>query len=69
MLTPGDRHWLILQQLLLQVGTAGNLRNDAHLAALAIEHNCSLCSSDSDFRSFPVLRLINQGLIGVLTSP
>ena len=59
VLTPGERHWSILQQLLLQVGSAGNLSNDAHLAALALEHNCSLCSADADFRRFPGLRLIN----------
>lgn len=59
VLTPGDRHWSILQDLLLQVGRAGNLSNDAHLAALAIEHNGSLCSADADFRRFPGLRLIN----------
>lgn len=59
VLTPGERHWPILQQLLLQVGIAGNLSNDAHLAALALEHDCSLCSADADFRLFPGLRLIN----------
>ena len=59
VLTPGERHWSILQQLLLQVGIAGNLSNDAHLAALALEHDCSLCSADADFRRFPGLRLIN----------
>jgi predicted nucleic acid-binding protein len=32
---------------------------DAHLAALAIEHNATLCSADSDFRRFPGLRFLN----------
>ena len=59
VLTPGERHWSIQQQLLLQVGIAGNLSNDVHLAALALEHDCSLCSADADFRRFPGLRLIN----------
>lgn len=59
VLTPGERHWSILQQLLLQGGMAGNLSNDAHLAALALEHDCSLCSADADFLRFPGLRLIN----------
>jgi predicted nucleic acid-binding protein len=31
----------------------------AHLAALAIEVNGSLCSADADFRRLPGLRLIN----------
>ena len=59
VLTPGKRHWSILQQLLLQVGLAGDLSNDAHLAALALEYDCSLCSVDADFRRFQGLRLIN----------
>jgi predicted nucleic acid-binding protein len=29
------------------------------MAALAIEHNCRLCSADADFRRFAGLRLIN----------
>lgn len=36
----------------LQVGSAGNLTTDAHLAAIAIEHGAELCSCDSDFARF-----------------
>ena len=54
-LAPGERHWAVLRNLLKAAGTAGNLASDAHLAALAIEHGCTLCSSDSDFRRFPGL--------------
>ena len=32
---------------------------DAHLAALAIEHGLTLCSADSDFARFPSLRWFN----------
>ena len=32
---------------------------DSHLAALAIEHNATLCSADSDFRRFPGQRFLN----------
>lgn len=57
---PGDRHWTILRQLLMQTGTAGNLTTDAHLAALAIEHDATLYSSDADFTRFePELRTRN----------
>lgn len=56
---PGPNHWSILRQLLEQAGTAGNLTPDAHLAALAIEHNCTLYSADSDFGRFPGLRFRN----------
>ena len=32
---------------------------DAHLAALAIEHGATLCTTDNDFKLFPGLRLQN----------
>lgn len=56
---PGDRHRAILRQLLRPLGTAGNLVNDAHLAALAVEHGAELNSCDSDFSRFPGVRWIN----------
>jgi uncharacterized protein len=59
VLEPGRRHAAILFDLLEGLGTAGNLTTDAHLAALAIEHQCELCSTDSDFTRFPGLRWMN----------
>ena len=59
LVNPGDRHWLILSRLLRQDGTAGNLTNDAHLAALAIEHDATLHSADNDFRRFGELDYVN----------
>ncbi len=56
---PGPEHGLILRRFLQQVGTAGNLTNDAHLAALAIEHDAVLVSADNDFARFPGLRWKN----------
>ena len=53
---PGARHALLLRELLSDLGTAGNLVNDAHLAALAIEQGAELCSCDTDFQRFPGLR-------------
>jgi predicted nucleic acid-binding protein len=32
---------------------------DTHLAALAIEHQCTVHSNDADFRRFPSLRWHN----------
>ncbi|MEE4331327.1 MAG: type II toxin-antitoxin system VapC family toxin [Wenzhouxiangella sp.] len=55
-IAPGDRHWLVLSQLLRDSGTAGNLTNDAHLAAIAIEHDACLHSADNDFHRFPGLK-------------
>ena len=49
---PGPNHWEILSRLLLRTGSAGNLTNDAHIAAIAIEHSALVCSADTDFLRF-----------------
>lgn len=59
VLHPGPRHAVLLRQLLAPLGTAGNLTTDAHLAALALEHDAELCSADADFSRFPGLRWSN----------
>ena len=59
VLHPGSRHAVLLRQLLEPLGTAGNLTTDAHLAALALEHDAELCSADTDFSRFPGLRWTN----------
>lgn len=56
---PTDRHAAVLRDLLIPLGTAGNLTSDAHLAALAIEHGATLYSSDNDFSRFPALRCVD----------
>ncbi len=53
---PTARHGDILQGLLARLGTGGNLVNDAHLAALAIEHRASIVSYDNDFGRFDGVR-------------
>lgn len=55
----GRDHWRVFKSLIAGVGTAGNLTTDAHLAALAIEHGCRLCSTDADFGRFPQLDWVN----------
>jgi len=52
---PTSRHAEILGSLLCASGTGGNLVSDAHLAALSIEHDLVLCSTDRDFAIFPDL--------------
>lgn len=52
IVNPTEQHASILGGLLHAVGTAGNLTNDAHLAALAIEHGATLGSFDRDFARF-----------------
>ncbi len=54
-----ERHAEILFGLLEGVGTGGNLTTDAHLAALAIEHQAELHSTDVDFHRFSGLRWKN----------
>jgi len=49
---PGEQHLAILGRLLRAAGTAGNLTSDAHLAALAIEHDARIVSFDRDFARF-----------------
>jgi hypothetical protein len=51
---PTDRHRSILESLLAGPGVQANLIQDAHLAALSIEHGLVLCSTDSDFAPFPI---------------
>jgi toxin-antitoxin system PIN domain toxin len=55
----GPQHIDLLDHLLVAAGTGGNLTTDAHLAALAIEHQCELHSNDNDFARFPGLRWRN----------
>lgn len=45
--------------LLQSVGTAGNLTTDAHIAALAIEYDGEVCSTDRDFGRFRGLSWFN----------
>jgi toxin-antitoxin system PIN domain toxin len=58
-LDPGPQHLDLLERMLAAAGTGGNLTTDAHLAALAIEHQCELYSNDHDFARFPGLRWRN----------
>ena len=56
---PGDQHWELFQQLLRGGKAVGNLVSDAHLAALAVGHNCVLHSTDADFSRFRGLKWRN----------
>lgn len=53
---PTARHPDVIAGLLSGVGTAGNLVNDAHLAALATEHLATVVTFDLDFGRFPGVR-------------
>lgn len=49
---PGVAHARVLADLLARAGVGGNLVNDAHVAALAIEQRCGIVSYDRDFGRF-----------------
>lgn len=52
--SPTPRHVGVITEMLTRVGAGGNLVNDAHLAALAVEHRAEIVSYDSDFGRFGV---------------
>jgi toxin-antitoxin system PIN domain toxin len=52
VLEPGERHQEILQRLLIDSQATGPLVTDAALAAIAIEHGATLCTTDRDFSRF-----------------
>jgi toxin-antitoxin system PIN domain toxin len=59
VLQAGSTHAGILFGLLNELGTAANLTTDAHLAALAIEYQAVLHTTDTDFARFSGLRWRN----------
>jgi toxin-antitoxin system PIN domain toxin len=67
MIQPTDHHWPILQKMLAEGNATANLVSDAHLAALSVEHNCELWSTDSDFARFPSLNWRNPIALPSLT--
>lgn len=56
---PTEQHPQLLGMLLSELGTGSKLVPDAHLAAIAIGHGLTLCSTDGDFARFPNLRWEN----------
>ena len=59
IITPGDGHAKLVFAMLDDLGTAGNLTTDVHLAALAIEYNAEIATTDADFARFRGLRWFN----------
>jgi uncharacterized protein len=59
ILEPGNRHWEILARLMSEGQATGPLVMDAALAALALEHGATLCTTDRDFARFPGLEWTN----------
>jgi predicted nucleic acid-binding protein len=59
VLEPGPNYWSVFRRLVIGSEVRGDLISDAHLAALAIEHDATLYSADRDFHRFAGLRVIN----------
>lgn len=55
---PTARHAEILSEL-LRVVPRSRMINDAHVAAIAVEHGLTLCSADIGFKMFPGLKFHN----------
>lgn len=56
---PTEGHLQALRSLLVPLHRGGRLANDAHLAALSIEHGGTVYSQDTDFAAFPGVRWVN----------
>jgi uncharacterized protein len=59
ILDPGERHWDILRGLVRDGQAAGPLVMDAVLAAIALEHGATVCTTDRNFSRFPRLKWVN----------
>jgi len=59
LLAPGDDHWPLFRQMVVEGQASGPLITDAHLAALTIEYGGVLHTTDRDFARFPGLRWTN----------
>ena len=59
IIEPGERHWDILCALVRDGQATGPLVMDAVLAAIAIEHGATVCSTDRDFLRFSGLSWTN----------
>jgi hypothetical protein len=59
LLSPGERHWLVFRQMLLEGQVRGPAATDAQLAAITIEHGGILHTTDRGFARFPGLRWAN----------
>ena len=59
LIQPTEEHWALFQRMLRAGNATANLVSNAHLAALAVEHNCVLHSTDAGFARFRGLKWKN----------
>ena len=55
---PAPRHLLVWADVMRGAHGGGDLVNDAHLAALALENRATVVSFDRDFQRFDGLRML-----------
>ena len=58
-LAPGEPHWTLFREMLVNGDVRGKVTTDAALAALTIEYGGVLYTNDRDFARFPGLRWVN----------
>ena len=56
IIAPGPDHMAIFERLCRSAQAIGKLVEDAQRAAMAMEHGCTLVSTDADFGRFPGLQ-------------
>ena len=56
---PTNEHWKILSDLVRDTQSNRHLVSDAHLAALAMEHNAAICTNDRDFQRFKGIKILD----------
>lgn len=56
LIAPGPQHWELVTGLCREAGATAKLVADAQHAAVAIEHGCTLVTTDGDFARFRRLR-------------
>lgn len=59
VLTPGEEHWPLFRQMVVEGEARGPLVTDAQIAALSVEYGGVLYTTDRDFARFPGLRWKN----------
>ena len=56
---PTELHWSTLEEMCRSGQARGPVVMDAHIAALALEHGATVCTTDRDFARFPRLKVLN----------
>lgn len=59
ILEAGSDHWKTLLTVVRESQSNGDIIMDAHLAALAIAHEATICTADRDFERFEGVKLLN----------